>query len=88
MHDPRHEPSPDCLELFKKLSAYIDGESDPGTCEKIETHAARCIKCSICLETLKQTVDLCKSLPDEPVPDDFSKRLGTVFAHLIKSRSG
>jgi len=85
---PDHDHSDsDCLELFKKLSAYLDGETDPRTYQKIATHITRCIKCSICLETLKQTVALCKSIPGEPLPVGFSKKLWNVLSKRMKTRS-
>ena len=41
-HDHQH-----CLEMFEKLSEYIDGELDHATCEEIERHAKRL--CSLLL---------------------------------------
>jgi anti-sigma factor RsiW len=37
-HDHKH-----CLELFKKLSEYIDGELDHATCSEIKKHAENCV---------------------------------------------
>ena len=44
-HDHKH-----CLEMFDKLSEYIDGELDHATCEKIQKHAENCVACFSCLE--------------------------------------
>jgi anti-sigma factor RsiW len=43
-HDHKH-----CLEMFDKLSEYIDGELDHATCEKIQKHAESCVACFSCL---------------------------------------
>ena len=48
-HDHQH-----CLEMFKKLSEYIDGELDEVTCEDLERHVEECVPCKICLVTLKR----------------------------------
>lgn len=71
-----------CLEMFEKLSEYLDNELDSMTCEDIERHAAACISCKVCMETLKRTVDLCKNLDAPPVPETFSRRLRETIAHL------
>ena len=69
-HDHKH-----CLELFEKLSEYLDNELDAVTCKDIEKHIKECVPCFVCLQTLKLTVDLCKSTGNRPVPRDFSKKL-------------
>jgi len=71
-----------CMQMFEKLSEYLDNELDTITCEDIETHASTCISCKVCLETLKRTIDLCKSSGSRPVPKEFSDRLMEAIAHL------
>lgn len=80
-HDHNRE---DCLAMFARLSEYLDNELDALTCKDIEDHARECIPCKACLETLRQTIGLCRSLaPDEkPVPEAFSKRLKTLIRNL------
>jgi hypothetical protein len=74
----------DCLAMFAQLSDYIDNELDALTCEDIKNHARTCIPCKACLETLRQTISLCRSLaPDEtPVPKAFSKQLKSLIQKL------
>jgi len=74
----------DCLEMFEKLSEYIDGELDHTTCEEIERHAKDCVACFSCMETLKRTVALCKNAQEQPVPREFSKRLQEIIQNLPK----
>ncbi|MEJ2098549.1 MAG: zf-HC2 domain-containing protein [Desulfobacterales bacterium] len=80
-HDHRH-----CLELFDKLSEYLDNELDEATCKKIEKHVKECVACFVCLQTLRRTVDLCKKTADRPVPRAFSKKLWKVIHNLPKTR--
>lgn len=74
----------DCLALFAKLSEYIDNELDEPTCHDIEDHAGVCIPCKVCLETLRQTVGLCRYLAREetPVSESFSNRLKAMIERL------
>jgi len=78
-HDHQH-----CLEMFEKLSEYIDGELDHATCEEIEKHANNCVACLSCMETLKKTVALCKNAREQPVPREFSRKLKEIIENLPK----
>ncbi len=72
-HDPSHTA---CLELFEKLSEYLDDELDEQICRQIEAHASTCVACRACLETLRQTVALCRAMrrTEASVPGAFSDR--------------
>lgn len=79
----------DCLAMFAKLSDYIDNELDELTYKDIENHARECIPCKACLETLRQTIGLCRSFePDEkPVPEAFSNRLKALIQMMLSEKS-
>lgn len=76
-HDHQH-----CLEMFKKLSEYIDGELDEVTCEELERHVKECVPCKICLVTLNKTVNICKEMESKPVPDTLSQRLKELIQNM------
>ena len=80
--DHRH-----CLEMFQKLSEYIDGELDRVTCAEIEQHAENCVACFSCLQTLKRTVAICKNTKEKPVPRELSQRLKEIIQNLPKTTS-
>lgn len=64
------------------MSEYLDNELDLPTCEQIEAHMQQCPPCQACLQTLKRTVDLCRSMKKQAVPQDFSHRLRRMlFGH-------
>lgn len=71
-----------CIALFEQLSEYMDKELDEMTCKDIEAHLSRCAPCHVCLESLKRTVALCKSLDEQPVPPEFSRRLGDMIRKM------
>jgi len=81
----RHET---CLALFAKLSEYIDRELDAPTCQEIEAHINACQPCLVCLNTLKQTVALCRKLEHRQVPETFTARLKTAIADLMNPPAG
>jgi anti-sigma factor RsiW len=80
--DPHHSHK-NCLALFERLSEYIDKEVDTPTCKAIEAHIKACKPCQVCLETLKQTVDLCKNLERSQVPETLSLKLKESIYALI-----
>ena len=71
-----------CLEMFEKLSEYLDRELDELTCKEIERHVTECVPCKVCLETLKRTVALCRNVEADPVPTALSGRLKDLIREL------
>jgi anti-sigma factor RsiW len=80
-HDPRH-----CVAMFEKLSEYIDGELDRLTCRELEKHVENCISCKICLATLKKTINLCRGMAADPLPEGFSEKLKQTLLQNISRR--
>ncbi len=79
-HDHEH-----CLEMFKRLSEYLDNELDDIACNEIEQHVKECVPCFSCLQTLKRTVDLCKQTANKPVPEEFSQKLKELIQNMPKT---
>jgi len=77
-----HQHDDRCLDLFKKLSEYIDQELDKATCQQIEQHIKNCPPCRACLETLKTTAGLCRRIEEAPVPVALSDRLKKMINEL------
>jgi anti-sigma factor RsiW len=75
-----------CLELFSRLSEYIDREMDEAECRDIEAHITECLACLSCLQSLKQTIALCKQIGRQPVPAVFSQKLQSMVQDLQRSR--
>jgi anti-sigma factor RsiW len=72
-----------CLALFERLSEYIDQELDTSTRTQIETHIAACRPCRICLDSLQQTVKLCRHLASDPVPESVSLKLKAAIVAML-----
>jgi anti-sigma factor RsiW len=79
-----HHPQRNCLALFERLSEYIDSELDTPTCKTIEAHIKACRPCRVCLQTLKQTVNLCRHLERRQVPETFSLKLKESILNMTK----
>jgi anti-sigma factor RsiW len=75
-----------CLELFDRLSEYIDQEMDPAELQEIEAHLTECLTCFSCLQSLQQTIGLCKQTARQPVPAVFSQKLHSWVQDLQRAR--
>ncbi len=68
-----------CISIFKRLSEYIDNELDEKTYEEMRIHIKECIKCEVCLETLKRTVEFCRNIKTRGIPEGLRERLKSII---------
>jgi anti-sigma factor RsiW len=64
-----------CLSIFNRFSEYLDGELTQKDCREIRRHLRVCQDCRTCLEALKRTIALCKSLKPAMVPESLKAKL-------------
>ena len=74
-HDDEHDVPQTCHDLLRELSDYVDGTLDDSLCTEIERHMDDCERCHIVIDTLRKTVELYRSMPTPPLPDDVRERL-------------
>jgi anti-sigma factor RsiW len=75
-----------CLELLSRISDYIDREMDPAEMLEVDAHLTECSTCFSYLQSLKQTIALCKQAGPRAVPAVFSQRLKSFVQNLQRSR--
>jgi len=71
-----------CPDYISDLNDYLDGGVSPELCAEIEAHIGECQSCRIMVDTLKQTVKLCREGKEESLPEI----LQTQLESLIKER--
>lgn len=69
-----------CKKLFALLSEFIDGQLDQKLCREIRRHISGCNPCKVSLKTLQKTVDICKGLPTESLPEKAKRELRETLA--------
>jgi len=72
-----------CKRCFKKMSEFLDGELDAPACVEIRKHLLECRECHDCFESLKKTVDICKKLPDQQIPEEMRQNLRTALRDYL-----
>ena len=55
--------SPECREMFERLSEYIDGEMEGEQIKTFDDHMGDCAPCVAFVESLRRTVALIRRTP-------------------------
>jgi anti-sigma factor RsiW len=71
-----------CPDYLNDLNDFLDGTLDEATCAEIQEHIGHCENCRIMVDTLRQTVTLCREGKREPLPKAVEDRL----KNLMKAR--
>jgi anti-sigma factor RsiW len=76
-----------CRELFERLSEYVDGELSDDLCREIRMHMQACDPCVAFANTLRKTADLCRRLPEQPMPPEVAANLDAFLRTYLSSAS-
>ena len=68
-----------CHDYIQGLNEYLDGEVSPELCDEIEKHIGECENCRIMVDTLKQTVTLCREGKEEKLPKELELKLNNIL---------
>lgn len=96
-HHPSHERhrhgegDPHCLEVFARLSEYVDGELDEQDCRLIEEHMAGCEPCIEFLRSLRRSIEAAHTFQPhvEParLPPEVEARLKSAWMKALGRRT-
>jgi RNA polymerase sigma-70 factor (ECF subfamily) len=85
-----YERTEKCKEVFSLLSEYLNLELPPDACQEIETHLAGCPPCIEFAESLRKTVELCRSYRPAELPEPIEKKareqLLDAYKKMINAR--
>ncbi len=77
-----------CQDYISELNDFIDGELDPQLCREIEQHIGECENCRIMVDSLQQTVKLCREGKTEELPAELEKKLNNILLKRWKEKFG
>lgn len=90
-HEHSHK-DPACLEVFARLSEYLDGELPAADCAEIEAHIADCPACIEFLDSLKRSVgathQFAGTLDPAPLAPASRERLQAAWKAALTRRAG
>jgi RNA polymerase sigma-70 factor (ECF subfamily) len=85
-----HQHDENCKKMFALLSQYLDMELPAGTCEEMQAHIAGCEPCMAFTESLRKTIDLCRSYRPQELPDPMARdarhQLLEAYQKMLASR--
>lgn len=64
-----------CVEVWREISNYIEGEIDPELRARMEAHFRVCAHCTAVLDGTKNIVKLVADGVEYALPEGFSERL-------------
>ncbi len=64
-----------CLEVWREISNYLDGDVDPEMLGRMEAHFKVCAHCTAILDGTKNVVKLVADGVEYQLPEGFSERL-------------
>ena len=86
-----HQPE-DCKQVFALLSEYLNLELPPEACRDIEHHLEGCPPCVEFVESLRKTIDLCRSYAPAEIPPPLGAKaradLEQAYQKMRASRGG
>jgi len=68
-----HQHDENCKKMFALLSEYLDLDLPAGTCKEMEAHIAGCAPCAAFTESLRKTIELCRSYRPQELPDPIAR---------------
>jgi len=75
-----HETSEHCKAVFAALSEYLDLELSPASCAELEIHLKGCPPCIEFVESLRKSIDFCRSYS----PGELPKALSAEARHELQ----
>ncbi len=78
----------DCNKYIQNIVDFVDGEIDKSLCTELENHLKGCRNCRIMVDTLRQTVVLCREGKKEPLPPELESRLNNLLRERWKKKFG
>jgi RNA polymerase sigma-70 factor (ECF subfamily) len=79
-----HHHGEECRRIFALLSEYLDAELPAETCDEIEAHLSDCPPCLEFLESLRRTVELCRTFQPGEMPGPLSEQVRSELRQLYE----
>lgn len=76
----------DCRQIIAQLSDYLDGEISPETRQIVETHLAKCHRCSLVYSTTRRTLSIVTESGVFAIPVAVGTRLHARLKELFPGK--
>lgn len=76
-------PSSGCPDVLRLFSEHLEDELSPGVCSEMQRHLDTCPRCSQACDSLRATLDLCRSSPKQAVPEAVQNGVRLAVQRLL-----
>jgi len=76
-----------CRRITELLIDFVDGNLPEEEHALLQRHLCGCVPCAIYLHTYQDTIQLTKSLPEEPLPMEFACRLKAMITEACQKKA-
>jgi RNA polymerase sigma-70 factor (ECF subfamily) len=87
LEGPSEAAGPECPDVAGKLSRYLEGEISREACADLESHVASCPRCRRACDALRQTLGVCRALPEPTVPAEIQESVRSGIRRLLAART-
>jgi anti-sigma factor RsiW len=77
-----------CEQIFALLSEYLDADLPPDLCERLTAHMKGCAPCLEFVESLRQTIVLCRQFQAEQLPVPLADHVRTKLRRAYQGFAG
>jgi hypothetical protein len=84
---PHRHSKAECLKILRNLSTYLDDESTTDVCREIRAHLGACPNCELFLNSLRETITLCRHAEPPPLSPTLKARLRRQILNAIAKTS-
>jgi anti-sigma factor RsiW len=72
-----------CIKVLRQLSDYLDNDLSTGICKEIRKHLALCPNCEIFVDSLRQTINLCRRAASPRLSPALKARIRSQILRAI-----
>ncbi|WP_173047613.1 anti-sigma factor [Nitrospira sp. KM1] len=76
-----------CLDILRRLSAFIDDELPAQICKELRHHLGACPSCEVFIASLRATVTLCRHCPTPQLTAQDRARLRLEVLNASRPRT-
>jgi RNA polymerase sigma-70 factor (ECF subfamily) len=76
-----------CPDVLLRFSRHLEGEISAELCAEMERHVAGCDNCRAACESLRRTLNLCRTAPSPQVPEAVQQSVRRSLRALLAARS-
>jgi RNA polymerase sigma-70 factor (ECF subfamily) len=84
---PGGSRAPQCPDILTVFSRYLEGEIGPDVCAEMEAHLARCGHCRGRCDSLKRTLQICRTTPVPEVPGPVADAVRRAVRGFLRERA-